>query len=75
MGGQILLLELFKTLKPRGVLFSAGLSDDRYACFFDLDTWRNYVISAGFVEVGHYYRPPGLPRHKQPWLATVCRKG
>ena len=51
-----------------------GLSDDRYACFFDLDTWRDYVTSAGFEEVGHYYRPPGLPRHKQPWLATVWRK-
>jgi hypothetical protein len=25
--------------------------------------------------VGHYYRPPGLPRHQQPWLATVWRKG
>jgi 2-polyprenyl-3-methyl-5-hydroxy-6-metoxy-1,4-benzoquinol methylase len=77
------LLELFKTLKPRGALFSSnprgnneeGLSDDRYACFFDLDTWRDYVASIGFVEVGHYYRPPGLPRHKQPWLATVWRKG
>jgi len=76
------LLELFKTLKPRGVLFSSnprgnneeGLSDDRYACFFDLDTWRDYVTSARFVEVGHYYRPPGLPRHQQPWLATVWRK-
>ena len=77
------LLELFKTLKPRGVLFSSnprgnneeGLSDDRYACFFDLATWRDYVTSAGFVVVGHYYRPPGVPRHKQPWLATVLRKG
>jgi SAM-dependent methyltransferase len=76
------LLELCKTLKPRGVLFSSnprgnneeGLSDDRYVCFFDLDTWRDYVVSGGFVEVGHYYRPPGLPRHKQPWLATVWRK-
>jgi hypothetical protein len=25
-------------------------------------TWRDYVISAGFVDVGHYYRPPGLPQ-------------
>ena len=77
------LLELFTTLKPRGVLFSSnprgndeeGWSDDRYACFFDHDTWRDYVTSAGLVEVGHYYRPPGLPPHKQPWLATVWRKG
>jgi SAM-dependent methyltransferase len=76
------LLELFKTLKPHGVLFSSnprgtneeGLSDDRYACFFDLDTWRDYVTSAGFVELDHYYRPPGLPRDRQPWLATVWRK-
>jgi SAM-dependent methyltransferase len=76
------LLELCKTLKPRGVLFSSnprgnneeGWSDGRYACFFDLGTWRDYVVSASFVEIGHYYRPPGLPRHRQPWLATVWRK-
>jgi SAM-dependent methyltransferase len=76
------LLELCKSLKPRGVLFSSnprgsneeGFSDERYVCFFDLDTWRNHVTSAGFVEVGHYYRPPGLSRHKQPWLATVWHK-
>src|SRR5262245_27044215 len=24
---------------------------------------------------GHYYCPPGLPRHQQPWLATVRRTG
>jgi SAM-dependent methyltransferase len=71
------------TLRPRGVLFCSnprgnneeGLSDDRYSCFFDHDTWRNYVTAAGFFEVTHYYRPPGLPRHKQWWLATVWRKG
>ncbi len=76
------LLELFATLKPRGVLFSSnprgnneeGFSDDRYACFLDLDTWRDYVTAAGFVEIDHYYRPPGLPRDRQPWLATVWRK-
>ncbi len=78
-----ILLELAATLKPRGVLFSSnprghnqeGYSGDRYSCFFDLDTWCNYVTAAGFRKVRHYYRPPGLPRHKQPWLATVWRKG
>jgi SAM-dependent methyltransferase len=77
------LLELSRTLKPRGVLFCSnprgkneeGFRDDRYSCFFDLDTWRNYVSAAGFVEVQHYYRPLGLARHQQPWLATVWRKG
>ena len=76
------LLGLFATLKPRGVLFCSnprgnneeGLSGDRYSCFFDLDTWRNYVAAAGFFEVKHYYRPPGLPCHQQSWLATVWRK-
>ena len=24
---------------------------------------KAYVTSAGFEEVEHYYRPPGLPRH------------
>jgi hypothetical protein len=30
--------------------------------------------AAGFVEIEHYYRPEGLPREEQPWLATVSRK-
>jgi SAM-dependent methyltransferase len=77
------LLELSNTLKAGGVLFCSnprgtneeGFSGDRYSCFFDFDTWRTYVGAAGFVEVCHYYRPAGLPRHQQPWLATVWRKG
>jgi len=77
------LRELSATLRPRGVLFCSnprgsneeGQDGDRYGCFFDLDTWRRYVSAAGFLELRHYYRPPGLPRHKQPWLATVWRKG
>ncbi len=77
------LLELFETLGHRGVLFCSnprgnneeGFESDRYGCFLDLDTWRDYGSAAGFTEVYHYYRPPGLPRHKQWWLATVWRKG
>jgi hypothetical protein len=41
-----------------------GFSGDRYSCFLDHDTWRDYVTAAGFLQVKHYYRPPGLPRHK-----------
>ena len=78
-----ILLEVYTTLKSRGVLFCSnprgnneeGLEGSRYSCFFDLDTWRDYVIDAGFIEVQHYFRPTGLPRHRQPWLATVWRKG
>ncbi len=76
------LADLAETLKPRGVLFCSnprgnteeGVSGDRYSCFFDLTTWRDFVTAAGFMEVRHYYRPPGLPHYKQWWLATVWRK-
>ena len=78
-----ILLEVSNTLKSRGVLFCSnprgnneeGMGGSRYSCFFDLDTWRDYVVDAGFIEVHHYFRPKGLPRHRQPWLATVWRKG
>lgn len=76
------LKELKGTLKPRGVLFSSnprgsnqeGWSDDRYGAFHDLEAWRKYATGAGFTELAHYYRPAGLPRHEQPWLASVWRK-
>ena len=76
------LRELHATLRPRGVLFAsnphgpdtAGWQGERYGAWHDLATWRRYVAAAGFVELDHYYRPPGLPRSQQPWLATVWRK-
>jgi len=75
------LRELHATLKPRGVLFSSnprgnneeGWNQQRYGAYWDLETWRRYVGAAGFVELTHYYRPAGLPRERQPWLATVWR--
>jgi SAM-dependent methyltransferase len=74
--------ELRDALRPRGVLFCSnphgrdveGLSGERYGAFHTLEAWRRYVTSAGFVELDHYYRPPGKPREEQPWLATVWRK-
>jgi len=74
--------ELRAALKPSGVLFASnprgnneeGESGGRYGCYWDLDTWRNYVTAAGFTELKHYFRPPGLPREQQPWLASVWRK-
>ena len=77
-----ILLELFMTLKPQGILFCSnprghnheGYSDDRYGCFFNPDTWRKYVTDAGFNEVKSYFRPSGLPRREQPWFVTIWRK-
>ncbi|MDP3937023.1 MAG: class I SAM-dependent methyltransferase [Deltaproteobacteria bacterium] len=76
------LLELRATLKPGGVLFSSnphgrdqeGWNGGRYGVYHAPDTWRRYVSAAGFEEVAHYYRPTGLPRERQPWLATVWRR-
>ena len=76
------LREIAATLKPNGVLFSSnphggnheGLQGGRFASLHDLESWRAYVTAAGFVELAHYYRPSGLPREQQPWLATVWRK-
>ena len=58
---------------PR-VLDDEGWNRGRYGAYYDLATWRGLVSAAAFVELAHYYRPPGLPRHQQPWLASVWRK-
>ena len=76
------LLELHASLKPGGVLFCSnprghneeGWSGGRYGAYHDLDTWRGYVLAAGFSELDHYYRPAGLAREKQPWLASAWRR-
>ena len=39
-----------------------------------LTAWQALLTAAGFVELEHYYRPAGLPREQQPWLASVWRK-
>lgn len=76
------LAQLCATLKPGGVLFSSnprgdnqeGWSGGRYGSYHDYATWKRFVEDAGFIEVEHYYRPPGVPREQQPWLASVWRK-
>jgi SAM-dependent methyltransferase len=75
------LQQLHATLKPRGVLFSSnprgddeeGWNGDRYGVYHHVDSWRRYLAAARFEELEHYYRPAGLPREHQPWLATVWR--
>jgi SAM-dependent methyltransferase len=74
--------ELHAALRPGGVLFSSnphgdnqeGWNRGRYGAYHDLESWRRHVTAAGFVELSHYYRPPGLPREQQPWLASVWRR-
>ena len=76
------LRELHATLKPGGVLFSSnprghneeGWNGGRYGAYYDLETWRRYMSAARFIELAYYYRPAGLPRERQPWLASVWRR-
>ncbi|HEY3778795.1 MAG TPA: class I SAM-dependent methyltransferase [Rhizomicrobium sp.] len=76
------LCELHATLRPRGVLFGSnprghneeGWFHGRYCVYHDLANWRRFMRNAEFTELGHYYRPAGLPRDQQSWLASVWRK-
>lgn len=76
------LRELHAALKPRGVLFSSnphgdddeGWNRGRYGAYHRPETWQRYLSDAGFDELDHYYRPAGLPREQQPWLASVWRR-
>lgn len=76
------LKQLHSTLKPHGVFFSSNprgnneeeVSGERYGAYYNLETWRSLLVTSGFVELEHYYRPVGLPLDQQPWLATVWRR-
>jgi SAM-dependent methyltransferase len=75
------LRQLHGALKPDGVLFSSnprganeeGWNRGRYGVYHNLEAWRVYMSDANFVELEHYYRPSGVPRGQQPWLASVWR--
>jgi SAM-dependent methyltransferase len=77
------LQQLHASLKPGGVLFSSnphgsnqeGWERGRYGAYHDLQSWRRFLSDASFQELEHYYRPTGLPREQQPWLASVWRRG
>lgn len=74
--------ELHAALKPGAVLFASnprgnndeGWNRGRYGVYHDLESWRTFLEAAAFSELEHYYRPPGLPVERQPWLASVWRK-
>ena len=71
-----------QALRPEGVLFVSnpwgedqeGWNGERYVVMHSWESWHRYVEAAGFELVHHYYRPSGLPRAQQPWLASVWRK-
>ena len=76
------LRELHATLNLGGVLFASnprgnneeGWNRGRYGVYHDLESWRRYLSAAGFVELTHYYRPPGLPELTLPKKAAAAAK-
>ena len=76
------LKQLYSALKPGGILFSSnprgndqeGWNGDRYGCYHSLEGWTAFTTKAGFKAIEHYYRPTGLPRAEQPWLASLWAK-
>ncbi len=76
------LKELRAALKPGGVFFCSnprgdgqeGWNGERWGAYHEWEAWRATMLAAGYLELTHYFRPPGLPRAQQPWLASVWRK-
>lgn len=76
------LKRLHNALRPDGVLFVSnpwgedqeGWSGERYVVMHSWESWQRYLCHAGFTLLRHYYRPEGLARSEQPWLASVWRK-
>lgn len=76
------LRELRQCLRTRGVLFASNPRGDnhegwqrgRFGAYHDFEAWSEFLGEAGFEEILHYYRPEGLPREQQPWLASAWRR-
>ncbi len=73
-----ILTELHACLRPGGILFSSnprgnseGWSGNRYGNHIEYEQASRCLQDANFSILSHYYRPQGLPRHQQPWLAIV----
>ncbi len=75
------LKDLHNALRPNGILFTSNPRGDqegwstpeRYGNFMQFDQSSNYLKDAGFEIIDHYYRPSGLERKDQKWLAMVNR--
>jgi hypothetical protein len=64
----------WRTSVAGGIDVHRHWKSERYGAFHDWPTWRALVTAAGFDELDRFYRPPGLPIGRQPWLASVWRK-
>ena len=76
------LVKFHKSLRTDGVVFCSNprgpnieqVNGLRYGNYMEVDGWTSFFKQAGFTLCEEYYRPFGLPRYEQPWLAMVWRK-
>ena len=74
------LTDCYNTLKPGGIMFQSnprgnaeGWQKDRYGVYMEIEEMKDFLQQAGFSILEHYYRPEGVPKNQQPWLAIVSK--
>ena len=75
------LKELHSALRKDGILFSSnprgnseGWQGQRYGHYIEFEASETYLQQSGFKIIKHFYRPAGMPREHQPWLAIVSQR-
>ena len=71
----------YQALRPKGILFTSNprgcgesWQGERYGHFMEFESSKAFLEKVGFMVLDHYYRPDGLPRDQQPWLAIISRR-
>ena len=75
------LKELHSALRKDGILFSSnprgnaeGWQGQRYGHYMEFEASEAFLQQSGFKIINHFYRPAGMPREHQPWLAIVSQR-
>ena len=73
--------ELHCALRKDGILFSSnprgnseGWQGQRYGHYMEFEASEAFLQQSGFKIIKHFYRPAGMPREHQPWLAIVSQR-
>ena len=76
-----ILKELHSALRKDGILFSSnprgnaeGWQGQRYGHYMEFEASETFLQQSGFKIIKHFYRPEGMPREHQPWLAIVSQR-
>ena len=75
------LKELHSALRKDGILFTSnprgnaeGWQGQRYGHYMEFEASETFLQQSGFKIIKHFYRPAGMPREHQPWLAIVSQR-